>query len=64
MDGFIMENPIKKEWFGGTTIFGYIHIPPEHTPDPAATVYVSDFLFFGERLQPTGKLRFKMNNGE
>ena len=26
MDGFVMENPIKNRWFGGTTIFGNIHI--------------------------------------
>ena len=26
MDGFIMENPIKNGCFGGTAIFGNIHI--------------------------------------
>ena len=40
---FIMENPIKNGWFGGTTIFGNIHIDTknnglEHIPRSPKTI--------------------------
>ena len=36
---FIMENPIKMGWFGGTTIFGNTHVSQGR--------FVTFFLFFG-----------------